>query len=268
MSRRPPTDDVVAAAIVTAARAAVRRQRTAATKATAPRRATVRALGYVRVSTAEQAGSGLGMAAQQQTIAAACAERGWELAGVHVDAGVSAATRSRPALDTALAALADPARHADRLVVAKLDRLARSLSHYAQLVEQARAQGWHLVALDTPEASTAQGEAMQAITAVFAQLERRLISERTREALAAARARGVQLGRPVAVPAKVERKILDMWRRRHLSATAIARELDAQAVKPPGRGSTWRPATVIAVLRRHGATVRPVGRPRKRRVGR
>ena len=268
MSRRAPEDDPLAAAIVAAAAAAVRRQRHAAGKPAAPRRAPVRALGYVRVSTAEQAGSGLGMAAQRQAITAACAERGWELVGVHVDAGVSAGTGGRPALDTALAALADPERHADRLVVAKLDRLARSLAHYAQLVEQARAQGWQLVALDTPEASTAQGEAMQAITAVFAQLERRLISERTREALAAARARGVRLGRPVAVPADVEGRILDMWRRRHLSATAIARELDAAAVAPPGRGGSWRPATVIAVLRRHGATVRPVGRPRTRRVRR
>lgn len=260
--------DPLAAAIVAAAEAEVRRRRKGAGKPPQPRRGAERALGYVRVSTAEQAGSGLGMEAQQQAIAAACAARGWELAGVHVDAGVSAATRSRPALDAALTALAGPERVAERLVVAKLDRLARSLSHYAQLVEQARAQGWQLVALDTPEASTAQGEAMQAITAVFAQLERRLISERTREALQAARARGVQLGRPVAVPADVEATILELWRRRHLSATAIARQLDAQGVAPPGRGGSWRPATVIAVLRRHGATVRPVGRPRKRRVGR
>jgi DNA invertase Pin-like site-specific DNA recombinase len=227
----------------------------------------LRALGYVRVSTAEQAGSGLGMEAQRQAVEDACDARGWELVDVQVDAGISASatTRSRPALDAVLAALA--LGEAELLVVAKLDRLARSLTHYARLVELATAQGWRLVALDTPEASTAQGEAMQAITAVFAQLERRLISERTKEALQAARSRGVQLGRPVAVAAGVETTILDLWRRRHLSANAIARELDSLGVPTPGRGKSWRPATVTAVLRRHGATVRPVGRPSKRRVG-
>ena len=54
------------------------------------------------------------------------------------------------------------------------------------------------MALDTPGTHTPQGEAMQAMTAVFAQLERRLISQRTKEALAVARSRGVRLGRPPA----------------------------------------------------------------------
>lgn len=178
----------------------------------------------MRVSTAEQAGSGARPRCPAPGDRRGLHGRGWELVDGHVDAVISARTRTRPALDVALTARVGAERVADRLVVATLDRLARSLTHYVQLVELARAQGWRLVALDTPEAAPAQGEAMQAITAVFAQLERRLIAERTREGLAAARGRGVQLGRPVAVPAKVEKRILDMSQRRHLSATAIARE--------------------------------------------
>jgi DNA invertase Pin-like site-specific DNA recombinase len=207
------------------------------------------AVGYVRVSTAEQAGSGLGVDAQRAAIVAACAARGLTLTHTYTDAGVSSAARSRPALDAALWAVeAAPGRV---LVVAKLDRLARSLTAYAALVDRSRRRGWQLLALDAPEAATPQGEAMQAMVAVFAQLERRLISQRTVDALAAARARGVQLGRPPLVAAADLAIITRLWRRKGLSARAIARELTAAGVPGP-MGGAWDVRAVLRALRRAG----------------
>ena len=103
-------------------------------------------------------------------------------------------------------------------MVAKLDRLSRSVIDAAQTIERARREGWNLVALDLGvDFSTAAGEAMAHMTAVFAQLERRLIGERTRAALAVRKAQGVRLGRPPALTEQLRRRIrrlrrIERWR--------------------------------------------------------
>lgn len=218
------------------------------------------AIGYVRVSTAEQATSGLGLDAQRTAIVAACKHRGWELRAVHEDAGVSSGARNRPGLDAAEAACA--ASPGAVLVVARLDRLARSLIAYAGLLDRAQRHGWRLLALDAPDTDTAAGEAMQGVVAIFAQLERRLISERTRDALAAAKARGVQLGRPVEVPDEIRAEILQL-RRRRWTATRITAHLEAQGIPAP-RGDRWHTATVTRIVARAGGQFKR-GRPRHRR---
>jgi DNA invertase Pin-like site-specific DNA recombinase len=218
------------------------------------------AFGYVRVSTAEQTTSGLGLDAQKAAISAASKERGWELRAIHEDAGVSSVARTRPGLDAAEAACA--ATPGAVLVVARLDRLARSLIAYAALLDRAQRQDWRLLAVDAPDTDTAAGEAMQGVVAIFAQLERRLISERTRDALAAARARGVQLGRPVDVPEDVQSQILAL-RRRRWTATRIAAQLQAQGVPSP-RGDRWHTATVTRIVARAGGRFKR-GRPARRR---
>jgi DNA invertase Pin-like site-specific DNA recombinase len=111
---------------------------------------------------------------------------------------------------------------------------------------------WQLLALDAPDASTPHGEAMQAIVAVFAQLERRLISDRTIEALAAARGRGVRLGRPVQTQADVEERIVALHRRRRITARAIARLLEDEGTPAPRGGARWHHGTVADIIRRHG----------------
>jgi DNA invertase Pin-like site-specific DNA recombinase len=219
------------------------------------------AVGYVRVSTTEQATGGLGLEGQRSTIVAACTARGLNVADVYTDAGVSSVATTRPALDEALAAVeAAPGRV---LVVAKLDRLARSLSAYAALVDRSRRNGWQLLALDTPEAATPQGEAMQLVVLAFAQMERRLISQRTVDALAAARARGVVLGRPVLVDDQVAAEILELYRRRQLNASAIAARLNASNISGPA-GGVWHPGAVARVLHRAGVQLRR-GRPKSKR---
>src|SRR5438270_7418861 len=155
-----------------------------------------RVIGYVRVSTDEQVESGAGLAAQRSAIAAECSRRGWKLAALLEDAGASGGSmRGRPGLHCALETI--EAGRADALVVAKLDRLSRSLLDFASLMDRSRRRGWSLVALDLGvDTTTPQGELMATVLASFAQFERRLIGVRTKEALAEKRAMGVQLGRP------------------------------------------------------------------------
>jgi DNA invertase Pin-like site-specific DNA recombinase len=204
------------------------------------------AVGYVRVSTVEQAEGGLGLHAQRDAIRRACRQRNWNLASIYEDAGVSGGTTYRPGLNAAVDACATD--DAAVLVVAKLDRLVRSLTAYAALVDRAKTEGWRLVALDTPETDTPQGEAMQAMTAVFAQLERRLISQRTREALAAARSRGVRLGRPPAVTDEIRDLVVNLRTHNGWSATRIAKDLQARGVEAPHGGCRWHTSTVTRIL--------------------
>src|ERR1022692_4719837 len=102
-------------------------------------------VGYVRVSTDEQAVSGLGLAAQRAAIEAECTRRGWTLVAVHEDA-LSGKNLDRPGMAAALAAVESGA--ASAIVVAKLDRLSRSLGDFASLMARAQAGRWNLVALD------------------------------------------------------------------------------------------------------------------------
>jgi len=210
-------------------------------------------IGYVRVSTDEQAQSGAGLAAQRSTIEAECERRGWRLENVYEDAGVSGkSTTGRPALAEALGALESGSVGA--LVVAKLDRLTRSVQDAAALLERAHRGGWALVALDLGvDTTTPAGEAMANVMATFAQLERRLIGQRTREALAAKRAQGVRLGRPRSLPDEVVSRIVILHDQGE-SWSAIARALDADAVPTAQGGARWYPATVRAIVLAHEGT--------------
>jgi len=203
----------------------------------------VNVVGYCRVSTQEQADSGLGLAAQKHAITAECNRRGWTLQNLYEDAGMSGKSLSgREALSEALRAVSE--HRADALVVAKLDRLSRSLFDFAALMEQGRRQGWALVILDLGvDTTTPSGEMMANVMATFAQFERRLIGQRTKDALAVKRAQGVRLGRPPVLDPKVGEYIVDM-RRLDLSYAAIARELNEALVPTAHGGKAWHPTTV------------------------
>src|SRR3954447_22914992 len=103
----------------------------------------MRVLGYVRVSTSEQASSGAGLEAQRRAILAECKRRGWHLVEVIEDAGFSAKDLKRPGVQEALRVL--EAGDAAALVVAKLDRLSRSMIDFTRVMAQAQKQGWALV---------------------------------------------------------------------------------------------------------------------------
>jgi DNA invertase Pin-like site-specific DNA recombinase len=206
-------------------------------------------VGYTRVSTDEQASSGLGLKAQRALIEAECQRRGWDLVQVFQDAGLSGKAMSgRPALAEALEAVRRRASGA--LVVAKLDRLSRSLLDFASLMEDARKEGWALVILDLGvDTTTPSGEMIANVMATFAQFERRLIGQRTKDALAVKKRAGVKLGRPVAVDEAVVKRIA-RERRRGLSLRKIAGGLNRDEVTTAHGGVRWYASTVKAVLER------------------
>ena len=169
-------------------------------------------VGYIRVSTSEQADSGAGLEAQRAAISAEAERRGWELVHVFEDAGASGKSlNGRSGLQRALEAV--EAGRAEGLVVAKLDRLSRSLLDFAALMERARKRGWNLIALDLGvDTSTPAGEMMASVLATFAQFERRLIGQRTKDALAVKRAQGVRLGRPRTMSEETVERIRELKR--------------------------------------------------------
>jgi DNA invertase Pin-like site-specific DNA recombinase len=213
-------------------------------------------LGYVRVSTDEQGNTGAGLEAQRRAIVRECRRRGWQLVDVIEDAGYSAKDLKRPGIQAALEALGSGDARA--LVAAKLDRLSRSMLDFTALMATAQKQGWALVALDCAvDTTTPAGEAMANVLATFAQFERRLISQRTREALAVKREQGLVLGRPPSVDDAVVRQIV-RERRRGRSFRAIAEALNLDGIPTGQGGKRWYAATVRAVALR-------AERPKRRR---
>ncbi len=210
----------------------------------------VTAIGYIRVSTDEQASSGTGLTAQRAAIEVETVRRGWTLLATVEDAGFSGRTLRRPGIASVLTALASG--QATALVVAKLDRLSRSMLDFAALMERSSKEGWSIVALDLGvDTTTPAGEAMANVMATFAQFERRLIAERTREALAAKRARGVTLGRPVVLSDAIADRIATE-RAAGRSLRQIASALESEGVPRVHGGDRWHPSTIRAVLQRVG----------------
>jgi len=200
------------------------------------------------VSGDEQQESGAGLEAQRRALAAECKRRGWRLVEVVEDAGFAAKDLNRPAIKEAPPVL--ETGNLKALVVAKLDRLSRSLQEISALIASAHKQGWALVALDCAlETTTAAGEASANVLASFAPFERRLISQRTRQALAVKRSQGVRLGRPPTM----SQYAIDRIRRERAtgnSLTAIANGLNADRIPTAQGGRRWYPATVRYTLSR------------------
>jgi DNA invertase Pin-like site-specific DNA recombinase len=157
----------------------------------------MKVIGYVRLSKAAPGTSdGYGLDSQRAAITAEAARRGVEVVRIEADNGVSGKTGSvKVGLERALLALAS--HQADTLMIAKLDRIARSSLDFAKLLERSKAEGWRIIALDMGlDTSTAVGEVVASVLMAFASFERRLISERTVAGLQVARERGKRLGRP------------------------------------------------------------------------
>ena len=170
---------------------------------------------------------------------------------IEEDAGWSDKVATRPGLQRALAAC--KAGEAGGLVVAKLDWLSRSVQHAAALLAEAEHEGWALVALDLGvDLSTPSGEVMAHVLAAIAQFERRLIGQRTKDALAVRRAQGLRLGRPPVLPAGGADRIAKE-RREGRALAAIADGLRLDGVATAHGGAAWWPSTVAKVLSRRVA---------------
>jgi DNA invertase Pin-like site-specific DNA recombinase len=223
----------------------------------------MRTVNYYRVSTAKQGRSGLGLEAQRAAIDAFCASRGCEQLAEYTEQE-SGKRDDRPELAKAL-------HHAKvtgaTLVIAKLDRLSRNVAFLAALQDA----GTKFVAADMPEAN----QLTLHIMAAMAQHEREAISKRTKDALAAAKAKGTKLGglragafgnkaeagRKLAVAAiKAKSKafatdvmpIIEAIRAEgHSSLRAIASELNARGIVT-ARGGKWGPQAVSDLIRLAG----------------
>lgn len=148
-------------------------------------------IGYARVSTVDQT-----IALQSDALTAAGCDQ------VFSDEGISGSVVARRSLVRALAALAE----GDTLVVWKLDRLGRSLSHLVSLIDELGRRGVKFRSLSDPiDTGSASGRLVLHMIGALAEFERSLIIERTQAGIQAAKRRGVPLGRPnVLAPAQIE----------------------------------------------------------------
>jgi DNA invertase Pin-like site-specific DNA recombinase len=220
----------------------------AGTELTAPGiREGKRAISYIRVSTDEQSAS---IEAQRASIEAIAKTRGLEIVAEHVDENVSGAVAidRRPALKRALKALDHD--EADRLIVSKLDRLARNVRVALEIDEDyAQRHGWAIVFGDIDiDTGTTAGKLILSNFASLARFERDRISERTREALAVKRAQGVRLGRPVVLPAEIVARIV-AEREAGKSLRAIAKDLTADKIPTARGGEIWQVSAIQSVLK-------------------
>jgi DNA invertase Pin-like site-specific DNA recombinase len=215
-------------------------------------------IGYVRVSTDEQAGSGLGLQAQRAAIRRDCELRSRPLGTIHTDTASGRSMDRREGLQAALSEL--ETGRASGLVVAKLDRLSRSLLDFASLMERSRSEGWALIALDLGvDTSTPQGELMASVLATFSQFERRLIGQRTKDALAELKSQGVELGRPRLLDDELAVRVRSM-RAGGMTLQAIADTLNSEGVPTATRRGAWRTGTVHHLLSRDLAAATPAAR--------
>lgn len=156
----------------------------------------MKAIGYVRVSTEDQAREGVSLDAQEARIRAFCEAKRWELVSIVRDEGRSAKDLGRRGLQQILAALPKRYRGFDALVVVKLDRLTRSVKDLGTVTEVLRRARVGFTAIqEAVDTTSATGELFYNIVASISQWERRVIGERTASALAHLRARGRQVSR-------------------------------------------------------------------------
>ena len=221
--------------------------------------ATGKFMSYLRVSTKRQGRSGLGLEAQREAVDRYLNGGAWELVEEFVEVE-SGKRGDRPQLARALHLCKVTGA---TLVIAKLDRLSRD-AHFLLGLQKA---GVQFVAADMPEAN----EFTVGIMALVAQHEREAISRRTKEALAAAKARGIKLGNPngaahlrglgnaaavEGVKAKAQERaedlrtvVQDVLAAGITSTRSIAAELNRRGILTP-RGGRWHPTSAARLLRR------------------
>ena len=206
-----------------------------------------RFVAYYRVSTDKQGKSGLGLDAQRKAVRDFLDGGAWELVG-EFEETESGKDNDRPELAKAIAVCK---RQRARLIIAKLDRLSRNLAFIATKMESRV----RFVCADMPEAD----ETMLHMMGVMAHWERKQISRRTKEALAAAKARGVKLGdyarisraKAAATRARAETVRKSIEQTAGLSANAAAAALNARGVKTAA-GGAWQAGQVLRARRHLG----------------
>ena len=220
------------------------------------------AIGYVRVSTEQQADEGVSLEAQKVKIRAWCELNDYELVGVYEDAGISGKNMTkRPGLNEAL----DNAGKDMALVVHSLSRLARSTKDCIEIAEQLKDNKCDLVSLtEKIDTSSAMGEFFFTLIAALGQMERKLIGERTTAALAHKKAKGEKYA-PVPFGYKeIEGKLEAVKKETQLIAEIVSRRQAGETLQAIAgwlndqgiigkQGGKWYASSVSYVLKRQEA---------------
>jgi DNA invertase Pin-like site-specific DNA recombinase len=218
-----------------------------------------RAVGYIRVSTTQQATDGVSLDAQRARISGWCELNGYKLVALHADEGLSGkCATNRPALR---AALADACQAKAALVVYSLSRLARSTKDALTISERLSKAGADLVSLSEKiDTTSAAGKMVFRMLAVLAEFERDVIAERTRAAMQHKRAKGERVSREAAYGSRltpdgrveadpIERRVVELVAKLHTagwSLRKIAAALEAEGLFPRG-GRRWHPQTIARI---------------------
>ena len=189
--------------------------------------------------------SGHSLDDQETTLRALATLRGWEVVVVR-EVGSGKSLTARPLLTEVLRQL--DAGQVQVLMAVRLDRLSRSVTDFSGFMDRAERKGWDLHVADLGlDTSTPSGRLVAQVIAATAEHERRLIGERTREGLRAAKSKGVRLGRPQSLPTEVRTEVKTA-RENGLSLRAIAEDLNTRGIQTAHGGSKWHASTVRSVL--------------------
>jgi site-specific DNA recombinase len=222
----------------------------------------MKTVGYVRVSTDKQAERGISLEAQAEKIRAMALVQGAELGEIIVESGESAKSLNRPGMAKLLAMVDGGQVRA--VIVAKLDRLTRSVKDLCELLERFEKRGVALVSVaESLDTGSAAGRLVLNIMAAVSQWEREAIGERTRDAMRHKRSQGERVGNiafgsrlagdgqhleqdPAEQAALAEIRLL---RNRGLTLRGIAAALNHRAYRTR-RGTPWRLESVARVLKK------------------
>lgn len=220
----------------------------------------MKAIGYTRVSTDKQVDGGVSLEAQAEKIRAMAVVQGAELVEMVVDGGASAKSLDRPGLDRVLQMI--DRREIDVLIVAKLDRLTRSVKDLAELLERMNKRGVALVSVaESLDTGSAAGRLVLNIMTAVSQWEREAIGERTRDAMQHKKAKGEVVGtvpfgfrrsadgvrlEPNPVEVAIVEQIRHL-REQGMTLQAIADTLNSKGIATR-RQSAWRVQYIASVL--------------------
>ena len=212
-------------------------------------------IGYIRVSTAKQGEKGHSLDGQRTRLAEACEREGLQLVDVVCD--VASGAKTRDGLTEVQRRL--EAGEAQVLVSPKVDRIGRSLVGLYHLVEWAKAKGVDVLTADEgwQVRDGATVDKMLPFRMAMAEVERERISDRTKEGLAAARSKGVRLGRPVGNNGDLAKRATRL-RKKGKTLQEIADTFNGEGLRTV-RGKLFAPQTVYLMIGRVDPTANPVG---------
>ena len=221
------------------------------------------AIGYVRVSTEDQAKEGVSLDNQKSKIEAYCQLKDLELLEIIEDAGISAKNLKRPGVQKVLGMARK--KQVDAIVVYKLDRIFRSTVDALETTKMFDKWGVSFHSIEeTLDTQSAMGRFFFTLTAALAEMERRIIGERTKAALSHKRSRNEKTGGDVPygydlTPAGIlienddEQRVIKTIRRLKrdgYSLRKICRELEKEGHLTKRGNTVWQPSTISKILSR------------------